>query len=98
MTACRAAIGVVVDLEGGAQWNLLGERGILSRYWMRVATDNAGSRSTDLVFAATVEDSNGDGGLDDRDAMRALYTDGAGGSPRYVTPAGTQLRSGSFDP
>lgn len=90
--------GVVVDLEGGAQWNLLGERGILSRYWMRVATDNAGSRSTGLVFAATVEDSNGDGVLDDRDAMRALYTDGAGSSPRYVTPAGTQLRSVSFDP
>jgi len=90
---------VVVDIESGEQWPLLDRRGVLSRLWMRLARPEDGpARSSALVFAATVEDSNGDGLLNDLDARRALLTDGAGRTPRYVSPAGTQLRDVHFHP
>ena len=90
--------GVVVDLSGGAQWPLLEERGVLSRYWVRIDRGEDGRGGvTALLFAATVEDTNGDGKLDDRDAARALQVDADGRDPRFVTPAGTQLREVLFD-
>ncbi|MEM9801790.1 MAG: hypothetical protein AAGA20_15805 [Planctomycetota bacterium] len=89
--------GVAHDVDTDEQWPLLDRRGIVSRYWMRVDRSSFGARSTALVFAVTDEDTNGDGMLDDRDAVRALATDGDGRAPRYISPAGTQLRSLVFD-
>ena len=91
--------GVVFDLESGEQWPLLTQRGVLSRYWMRLdGPDEISLRCGALIFAATVEDTNGDGYLNDLDAIRALMTDRDGRNPRFVTPPSTRLFEVVFDP
>ena len=42
-------------------------------------------------------DSNGDGKLDDRDAVRALALDQDGRNPRFVTPENTRLVDVIYD-
>ena len=88
----------MVDLEDGTQWPLLAQRGVLSRYWMRIDHREEQRVSTALLFAATVEDTNGDGKLNSLDAVRALRTDPDGRNPRLISPAGTQLHDVLFDP
>ena len=91
--AVRWHNAAVVELESGAQWPLLEQRGVLSRYWMSVGPTGSGqTAATSLLFAATVEDTNDDGILNDLDATRALYCEPDGRNPRFISPEGTQLR------
>ena len=93
----------VHDLGSGEQWTLLRQRGILSRFWMRLDSilDGDGNvlhqENASLIFAATTEDTNGDQRLDDKDDVRALVADPDGRNPRFVTPEGTQLVDVQFD-
>ena len=89
---------VMHDVATGEQWTLLGDRGVISRFWMKVgALEGDGDVVRGLIFAVTVDDTNGDGVLDDRDATRALMTDGDGRNPRFVTPHELQLSDTLFD-
>lgn len=93
---------VALDLEEGKQWPVLEERGILSHYWvLEEARGRWGSKkeagAQHLLFHATVEDTTGDGTLDDRDASRALFVDLEAGAARYVTPPGTRFHAVRFD-
>ena len=95
---------LVYDLAKGEQWPLLRERAVISRIWIKLEPLRVGQDGTPerrraecLLFAVTTEDTNGDGLLDDRDALGLLQTDGDGSNPRPATPAGTKVASVSFD-
>lgn len=89
---------VLHDAETGEQWTLLDRRGVISRFWMKVRPAEGGGHAVrGLLFAVTHDDTNGDGRLDNRDASRALMTDGDGRNPRYVTPTDLQLSDVLFD-
>lgn len=86
------------DLLTGEQWALLAQRGVVSRSWMKLRQRPGGDVNCHaLAFAVTVEDSNGDGVLDDRDAARVVMTDPDGRNPRFVTPVGTQISNVIYD-
>jgi hypothetical protein len=89
------------DAESGEEWRLLDRRGVISRVWIFGRYADAERRqlwSAALVFCATLDDTNGDGELDDSDAAVAIVTDGDGRSPRRVTPASGQLLAAGFLP
>lgn len=91
----------IVRVEGsGEEWLILDRRGIIG-FWQTM-TQPAPDRSTAgrvdaLVFIATVEDSNNDNMLNDRDATVAIMTDANGRNPRTVTPPGTQVWNVTYD-
>lgn len=80
-----------------AQSVVLNEKGIISRYWMCLDRANTKSpwRLTTLLFGATLEDTNGDGDLDDEDAMGLVVMEPGGG--RLVTGPGQDLVTLIFD-
>ncbi len=88
---------VVHDLRTGEQWTLLEQRGIISRFWLRVDWADERASHNGHVFGVTVTDSNGDGKLDDYDPIRALATDRDGRNPRFITPEGTRLADVHYD-
>jgi hypothetical protein len=97
-TAVRWHNAVFHDAETGEEWPLLDRRGVISRLWIFGRRAGQGWRSAALVFCATVDDTNGDGNLDDHDAAVAIVTHGDGRSPRRVTPADAQLLAAGFLP
>ena len=62
--------------------------------WLEVVDGKAISRA--LAFAVTMDDTNGDGALDDLDAALVLVTDGDGRNPRFVSPPEQQVASLEF--
>ena len=79
------------DRATGESWTLLQGRGFLSRWWSVFSIEDKNPVATMHVFAATIEDTNGDGFLDDKDAAVAILTDGSGRGARIVTPGDAQL-------
>lgn len=90
---------IVHDMKTGEEWPVLERRGVISRYEAFIRRDRPEDEpvSVALVFIATVEDSNSDGALDDRDATVAVVADGDGRRPRAVTPARAQVWSSAYD-
>jgi hypothetical protein len=90
---------IVRDMKNGEEWTVLEKRGVISRYeaFVRPGTETEPPVSIGLVFIATVEDTNKDGSLDDRDASVAVVAEGDGRRPRIVTPARAQVWSTSYD-
>jgi hypothetical protein len=91
---------VVRDLANGDQWPILDRRGVIERWFVfgRSESDKTGFVSRALVFIATIDDSNRDGMMDNRDNRVAILTDGAGRRPRIVTPPDRQVWNVSYDP
>lgn len=84
--------------ETGEQWPLLERRGVISRLWIQVAPESGkGNVAQGLLFAVTLDDTNGDGVLDDRDGARVVATGPEGRDPRVVTPLGTHLDDVDLD-
>lgn len=90
---------IVHDMKSGEEWPILTTRGVISRYELFARRDRPDQNpvSVALVFIATVQDSNADGSLDDRDASVAIVTDGDGRRPRPVTPPRAQVWSTAYD-
>ncbi len=84
---------VFTDGRGGESWSLLGQRGFVSHWWLML--DVADNKATSLlsIFSAVIDDTNGDGFLDDKDAAVAIIADGNGRNPHVVTPRNLQLAS-----
>jgi len=90
---------IVSDQTSGEQWPVLSQRGVIE-HWAVLGRQVRGDEPflTDaIVFIATVDDSNRDGVLDDRDASVAIVTDGDGRNPRRVTPGDAQVWSHAHD-
>lgn len=90
---------IVSDQSTGEQWLVLSQRGVIERWAVlgRQARPDEPFVTDAVVFIATLEDSNGDGVLDDRDASVAIVTDGDGRSPRRVTPGDAQVWNYTHD-
>ncbi|MEX1025483.1 MAG: hypothetical protein WD226_10455 [Planctomycetota bacterium] len=91
-----------VDRDAGDRWLLLERRAFVSRWWVllqRLPDDRDGTRDVAraMVFAVTLDDTDGDGDLTDRDAAVALMTDGDGRGAHIVTPHGEQLHAVNID-
>lgn len=84
---------ILSDLERGEQWTVLSQRGVIEHWGILGRNPRPGEPfvAEALVFIATLEDSNHDGVLDDRDASVAIVTDGDGRNPRQVTPGAAQV-------
>jgi len=82
------------------EWLILDRRGVIG-WWMAVGPPidlrQKPTETDALVFLATVEDSNRDNLLNDKDATVAIVTDGDGRNPRTVTPAGSQVWNVTYD-
>lgn len=91
---------IVRDRTSQDEWLILNQRGVIG-WWMAFGDASRDARVTartdGLLFLATVEDSNGDGKLDDRDATVAIVTDADGRNPRVITPPGTQVWNVTYD-
>ena len=89
---------VVHDFSAGTQAVVLDQKGVISRYWMRLERDTVEEpwRVAALLFGGTVHDTNGDGVLDDEDAIALIFMDGE--EARIVTAPNTDLLSLTFDP
>ena len=84
---------LLVDRTQGESWQLLDRRGFVSRWWVISRRDDLAFASQLMIFAATIEDSNGDGVLNNEDATVAWVTAGDGRGGRIVTPPGVQLNA-----
>ncbi len=82
-----------VDRADGSQWTLLEDRGFLSHWWVVTQPVDNQWVSSLQVFAATIDDTNGDGTLDNKDACVAILVGGDGRNARIVTPRNTQLNT-----
>ena len=89
---------VLHDFSAGTEAVVLDQKGVLSRYWMRLDRGSVEElwRVTALLFGATVHDTNGDGVLDDEDAIALILMDGQ--EARLVTAPHTDLLHLAFDP
>lgn len=90
---------IVRDMSSGEEWTILQQRGVISRYDAFMSRPDPEKQPVCLgmVFIATLEDTSGEGLLDDRDASVAVVTAGDGRSPRIVTPAAAQVWSTAYD-
>jgi hypothetical protein len=90
---------ILSDPSSGEQWMVLSQRGVIERWCFlgRQPRPDEPFVTEAIVFIATIEDSNRDGVLDDRDASVAIVTDGDGRNPRRVTPADAQVWSYAHD-
>lgn len=87
---------ILTDLDTEEEWLLLADRGVISRWWMHLEVVDGKAISRALAFAVTMDDTNGDGALDDLDAALVLVTDGDGRNPRFVSPPEQQVASLEF--
>ncbi|MDF1838955.1 MAG: hypothetical protein P1V35_13875 [Planctomycetota bacterium] len=84
---------VFTDGRGGDSWSLLGQRGFVSHWWLMLNFTDGVPVSQLSIFSAVIDDTNGDGTLDNKDAAVAILTDGNGRNPKIVTPRHLQLAS-----
>jgi hypothetical protein len=97
---------VLHDLKSGEEWSILQQRGVISQWQVLGKPPRTGPRgeadepfvSRALLFMATIDDTNKDGLLDDRDARVAILTDGDGRKPRIVTARNAQVWNVFYDP
>lgn len=84
---------ILSDLSSGEQWPILSRRGVIERWGVlgRSPKSDEPFLTEAIVFIATIEDTNHDGLLDDRDAAVAIVTDADGRNPRQVTPGDAQV-------
>ncbi len=84
---------VFTDGRGGDSWPLLGQRGFVSHWWLMLDYTDGVPISQLSIFSAVIDDTNGDGLLDNKDAAVAILTDADGRNPHVVTPRHLQLAS-----
>ncbi|MDX9911511.1 MAG: hypothetical protein RBS39_06750 [Phycisphaerales bacterium] len=88
------------DLASGEQWPLLQRRGVVASMAM-LGAYNVQDREPEthgLCFIATMEDTDDNKVLNDRDAAVAIVTDAQGRGARMVMPANVQILSQRYDP
>jgi hypothetical protein len=90
---------ILHDSASDEEWTILDRRGVIG-WWGQFAVEEEKGRPVchTMIFIATVEDTNKDDHLNDLDANIALMTDGAGHSPRQVSPSNAQIWSATYDP
>lgn len=85
------------NLTTGEEWLVLDRRGVISAMMPIDRTDYGDSRTApiaspvSMAFLATVDDTDGDGELTQRDARVAMMTDADGRNPRVITPPSMQV-------
>lgn len=92
---------IVHDTRTGEEWPILDRRGIISAWHVSNQTSREhpdAYRSRAIVFLATIDDTNHDGLLNDRDARVAILTGGDGRHPRIISPVAAQVSQVVFDP
>ncbi len=79
------------DMDTGEDWMLLDERGVISLA-QSVPDDPSTDTNEGLVaFVATIDDTNQDGRMDNRDARVVILTDADGRDPRIISPRDAQV-------
>ncbi|MEO1716318.1 MAG: hypothetical protein AAFR76_04330 [Planctomycetota bacterium] len=87
------------DTETGEDWMLVDERGVISLTQSFPDDDSTEYINEGLVaFVATLDDTNNDGTLDNRDARVLILTDDDGRNPRVVSPRDAQVLSFTYQP
>ncbi|MEL6796854.1 MAG: hypothetical protein AAFO89_08520 [Planctomycetota bacterium] len=87
------------DTETGEDWMLLDERGVISLTQSFPDDQSTALMNEGLVaFVATLDDTNNDGTLDNRDARVLILTDDDGRNPRVVSPRDAQVLSFTYRP
>lgn len=77
--------------QGTESWSLLNRRGFISNWWLLLDSTEDASFARLSVFSAVIDDTNGDGFLDNMDAAVAIVTDGEGRHIEIATPEHMQL-------
>lgn len=90
---------VVCDLSGGAQRMILKTRGVITRFQALgpPQTEDGRLECRAILFVATIDDTNADGYLNDRDATVVIVSRADGSNARVISPRDAQVRSIAFD-
>lgn len=90
---------ILQDKATGEEWLVLNHRGVISEWFSfgRPPEPEAPARCERNIFIATVEDTNGDGVLNNLDATVAIVAEGDGRRPRIVSPKGAQIWNVTYD-
>lgn len=89
---------VIATAEGARDELVLDKRGVIGRWHMFGAYDQAGQKFDvrGILFIAVVADTNGDKALNNLDARVAIVTDATGRHPRTISPPDAQVWSAVY--
>ncbi|HYF16093.1 MAG TPA: hypothetical protein VD971_13570 [Phycisphaerales bacterium] len=76
---------IAKDTASGDEWMILTRRGVIGEWYAGLGAASV------VVFVAVVDDTNGDGVLNNLDARVAIATDANARNPRIVTPTDAQV-------
>lgn len=105
-TSSRWHNAIIRDLSSNQEWTILDRRGVIAQYTMMLNTTVTPMRGDvvesvtscqAILFIATVDDTNGDGSLNDLDANVAILAEGDGRNPRPISPPRAQVWESRFD-
>ena len=90
---------VVCDLSDGAQRMILKTWGVITRFQALgpPQTEDGRLECQAILFVATIDDTNADGYLNDRDATVVIVSRADGSNARVISPRDAQVRSIAFD-